>query len=316
MLTRYLCCSIAHQLYDSSTHFILELLQNLDDTEYDKGMNPSVKFILHGEFLHVRSNQVGFSKDDVEAICAVGSSTKKAKTGTGTNSSIGEKGIGFKSLFRVADFVWLSSRGYHLEWDRNRMFGMIAPEWWDDWPDPANPEMSGQTCFCMRIPEAQDRQDISKDLKKFEPGLLLFLNKLNCVELEVVEASGTKPWNRIIRHTETGDKEYKKGFCTCTLEDGQSTFDYLKTEYYAEGLPQEARRPGCRKTKLVLAFPAPPAALGADGGGHLPLGVSHSQSRPPASQNVYAGLPICPHGLQVIIPPQRTQRPCSSRNIP
>ena len=111
----------------------------------------------------MHSNQIGFSKDEVEAICSINSSTKKNKTGT--NDSIGEKGIGFKSVFRAADMVWLSSRGYHIKWDRNREFGVIAPEWWDEWPDPAFPEDSRLTSFCMRIPKLQDREQVSESLE-------------------------------------------------------------------------------------------------------------------------------------------------------
>lgn len=241
-------------------------------------MDASVKFIFHQGFLHIRSNQIGFSEDDVEAICAVGSSTKKNKTST--NSSIGEKGIGFKSVFRVADLVWLSSRGYHLKWDRNRKFGVIAPEWWDDWPDPAYPEGSGQTSFCMRIPQLQDQEQVYVDLKKFESALLLFLNKLRSVELEVVEANDTK-WNRIIRRKETD--EGNEGINTTTLEDGERISRYFKTEYDAK-VPQDAKRPGCHSTKMILAFPA----------------LDHQEiSLPPASQNLYSGLPISSHGLKV-----------------
>lgn len=239
-----------------------------------------MKFILHQGFLHIRSNQIGFSVDDVEAICALGSSTKKTKTST--NSLLGEKGIGFKSVFRVADLVWLSSRGYHLRWDRNRTFGVIAPEWWDDWPDPAYPEGSGHTSFCIRIPQLQDQEQIYLDLKKFGSSLLLFLNKLSCVELEVVEANDTI-WNKAIRRKETD--EGSEGANTTTLEDGERISRYLKIEHYAK-VPQDSKRPGFHRTKMVLAFPA----LDHQG---MPL--------PPASQNVYSGLPISSHGLKVRI---------------
>lgn len=275
-----MCYRIINQLYDSSTHFILEFLQNLDDAQYENGVDASVKIILHHEFLHIRSNQIGFSGDDIEAICAVGSSTKKSETGT--NSSIGEKGIGFKSVFRVADLVWLSSRGYHIKWDRNRKFGVLAPEWWDarDWPDPAYPQVGGQTSFCMRIPQIQDQEQVDVDLRKFDSALLLFLNKLRRVELEVIEPNGLK-WNKVIRRSETDDGN--EGSSTTTLEDGDKTSRYFKTVYHAK-VPQDPKRPECHRTKMILAFPA------LD---HLGFPL------PPASQSVYSGLPIASHGLKV-----------------
>lgn len=237
-----------------------------------------MKIIFHNEFLHIRSNQIGFSEDDIEAICAVGFSTKKSKTST--DSLIGEKGIGFKSVFRVADLVWLSSRGYHIKWDRNRKFGVLAPEWWDDWPDPAYPQIGEQTSFCMRIPQIQDQEQVNVDLRKFDSALLLFLNKLRRVELEVIEANDTK-WNKVIRRSETdGGNE---GSSTTTLEDGDRRSRYFKTVYNAKA-PQDPKRPGCHSTKMILAFPV----LDQLG---FPL--------PPASQNVYSGLPISSHGLKV-----------------
>ena len=57
----------------------------------------------------MRYNEVGFTKSNVRSITAIGESTKK-KIQTG--NVIGEKGIGFKSVFEVAEKVTIHSNGF------------------------------------------------------------------------------------------------------------------------------------------------------------------------------------------------------------
>ena len=74
-------------------------------------------------YLRVDCNEVRFDKANVEALCRIGASTKKEKERT--KGYIGEKGIGFKSIFKVADTVHISSMGYEFKFDRR---GMLAAQ--------------------------------------------------------------------------------------------------------------------------------------------------------------------------------------------
>jgi HSP90 family molecular chaperone len=65
--------------------------------------------------LRIDCNEVGFTAGNVEAICAINQSTKSAKKADG--EYIGEKGIGFKSVFKAADLVWISSHEYMFKLD-------------------------------------------------------------------------------------------------------------------------------------------------------------------------------------------------------
>ncbi len=47
----------------------------------------------------VENNELGFKEEDVRALSNVGSSTKKDRS----LGYIGQKGIGFKSVFRITD---------------------------------------------------------------------------------------------------------------------------------------------------------------------------------------------------------------------
>jgi hypothetical protein len=58
----------------------------------------------------VETNEDGFSRANIEAICAMGEISKKASD---TDDRIGEKGFGFKSVFSIADEVTVQS-GYGL----------------------------------------------------------------------------------------------------------------------------------------------------------------------------------------------------------
>ena len=91
--------------------FLSELLQNADDCIYSQDIIPSFKLKLNASTLTVSYNERGFTKDNVRAITAIGESTKKLLL-SGEDRAIGEKGVGFKSVFGVADAVEIHSNGF------------------------------------------------------------------------------------------------------------------------------------------------------------------------------------------------------------
>lgn len=91
--------------------FLNELLQNADDCNYPEGATPTFVMSLSGDQLQVDYNETGFTKNNVRALTAIGESTKK-KLLNGETSEIGEKGIGFKSVFSVASKVDIHSNGF------------------------------------------------------------------------------------------------------------------------------------------------------------------------------------------------------------
>ena len=109
---------LANDLYSKETHFILELIQNAEDNTYEEP-EPSLSFWLTKKdptrtqstngALIIQNNETGFCRDNVDAICSVGQSTKKKIQGY-----IGEKGIGFKSVFRVTNTPYIFSNCYHF----------------------------------------------------------------------------------------------------------------------------------------------------------------------------------------------------------
>ena len=77
-----------------------------------RAKSPSLRFEVcqqeidgeSGPVLIVHNNETGFREEHVQALCRVGESTKKKAQGY-----IGEKGIGFKSVFRITECPYVFS---------------------------------------------------------------------------------------------------------------------------------------------------------------------------------------------------------------
>ena len=86
--------------YDDRTHFIFELLQNVEDALSRRGDNwkgsRTVEFALEPDRLVLSHFGHPFNKKDVLGICGILESTKN-------KSSIGRFGIGFKSVYTFTD---------------------------------------------------------------------------------------------------------------------------------------------------------------------------------------------------------------------
>ena len=72
-------------------------VQNADDNAYPENVEPTLTFILQHTGIVVLNNERGFTAQNIKALCDVGNSTKKGSSA----GYIGQKGIGFKSVFRV-----------------------------------------------------------------------------------------------------------------------------------------------------------------------------------------------------------------------
>ena len=107
---------LLHQASPNPARFLNELLQNADDCKYPEGVIPTIAIKTAGQRFTIEYNETGFDKHNVRAITAIGESTKKRLlSGVQlSQDSIGEKGIGFKSVFSVAKYVEIHSNGFHF----------------------------------------------------------------------------------------------------------------------------------------------------------------------------------------------------------
>ena len=183
---------LADGLYTKRPHFIFELIQNAEDNEYEdqNHYKPYISFQLtkndptctadSNGALIIRNNERGFCPDNVSAICAVGETTKKKEEGY-----IGEKGIGFKSVFRVTENPHVFSNGYSFclpEFDEETGFKYIVPQWIDTRPEGLNPS---ETHIILPLTKRNfGYEDIEKMLQDIEPETILFLSKLQEIQIK------------------------------------------------------------------------------------------------------------------------------------
>jgi hypothetical protein len=99
---------LSASLYSSDVHFIMELVQNSDDNAYLPNVIPTIKIELFPHALLVFNNEIGFQEKNIVAVCNVGGSTKQGMAGY-----IGQKGIGFKSVFSISDVPEIHSNGMY-----------------------------------------------------------------------------------------------------------------------------------------------------------------------------------------------------------
>ena len=109
---------IIRELSTDPYNFIRELVQNADDCEYEDGVIPEFKMLHNGKTITTEYNEKGFTKQNVRSITAIGESTKK-KLNNNNAKEIGEKGIGFKTVFAKATSVEIHSNQFHFKLSQN-----------------------------------------------------------------------------------------------------------------------------------------------------------------------------------------------------
>jgi hypothetical protein len=230
---------LSRDLYAKETHFVLELVQNADDNKYDlpKSKSPSLKFFIDSEKIVVQNNEIGFSEEDVKRLCAIGNSKKSKQQGY-----IGEKGIGFKSVFRISDEPHIFSNGFRFKFKRKDdeiKLGYIVPYWIENVPEFVDEKLTN-----IVLPLNQESKEHLSKFNEIEPELILFLQKLNTIEVHNLKES-------------TVTKSFKR------VKDGMVKIEHSKgIDYYkliSQDLPvskriiEEKRR--VSETNLALAFP-------------------------------------------------------------
>ena len=236
---------------------MLELVQNADDNEYEDGVTPKLNIVYRRDgHLWFGCNEIGFYAENVRAICCIGVSTKR--TGGSRRGYIGEKGIGFKSVFRVADIVWIRSGALEFQFDKRKRLGMVAPEWNRF---EAHDAMDDQTMFCFKIPDERHRDAVLEDLMDLNSELLLFLRKLKAIEVHIETADGKKETSfELLRE----DSELCD-FRLVTLSyntGGRNTSNYYEkfllhrqTASDMPDMPADSCRFGVTDTDVAIAFP-------------------------------------------------------------
>jgi hypothetical protein len=264
------------------------LIQNADDNTFENDVIPTLSFHLvdseNSWQMRVECNEVGFNRENIEALCRIGDSTKKVKART--KGYIGEKGIGFKSVFKVANVVHICSKGYSFRFDRRGMLGMITPII-ETFP-PAN--MIGasdgriqgsQTQLVLELLGESEFESIVEELDMLKPQMLIFLRKIRKLIVHTPERDVQFEIQTVAEDQDLDGKETATLIST-SLPDGKKTKEkYLIVRRVVSSLAKDDRREGVKQTEVVLAFPL-------------------KQGRPRVrAQDTYAYLPINDYGFNV-----------------
>ena len=253
--------ALATDLYKEDIHFIFELIQNAEDNTYKKNGSypPYISFELtktdpigtpkSDGALIIRNNEIGFSSDNVDAICAVGQTTKKKEQGY-----IGEKGIGFKSVFRVTENPHIFSKDYHFclpEFDVETGLGYIVPQWVKTLPEGLDPSVT----YIILPLTKQDfgYKEIEEMLRDIEPEIILFLFKLQEIKIKtdtgddftILKDDSAIPEVQILAEGKKEGLNFSNSdaFLVCS-----ERFD-KPTDIYHE------KREGIRDRKVTIGFP-------------------------------------------------------------
>ncbi|CAL0313580.1 unnamed protein product [Lupinus luteus] len=195
--------NLSVELYAKDVHFLMELIQNAEDNQYSEGVRPTLEFIVTSKditatgapaTLLIFNNEKGFSPKNIESVCSVGRSTKKGNRRSGY---IGEKGIGFKSVFLVTAQPYIFSCGYKIRFNENPCphsgLGYIVPEWVEENPTPLDiKEIYGNSTLpttTIVLPLKPEKvKPVKHQLSTIHPEVLLFLSKIKHLSVKEVNA--------------------------------------------------------------------------------------------------------------------------------
>ncbi|KAJ4778054.1 hypothetical protein LUZ62_062311 [Rhynchospora pubera] len=285
-LGRALHC-LSQELYSQDSHLLLELVQNADDNIYPQSVEPTLVFILQETGIIVLNNECGFTAQNIKALCDVGNSTKK-----GSNAGyIGNKGIGFKSVFRVTDAPEIHSNGFHIKFDITEgQIGFVLPTVVP--PRDINkfscllPAENGETRdfsqwnTCIVLPFRKNSDTGQTDVlvlsmfADLHPSLLLFLHRIQCIKFKSM-IDGT--YRSMV-------KQYL-GHGIVRISDGSDKMSWLVVSKKLSG---GMVRPDVQTTEIAMAFTLEEVNLG--------------DYRPSLiHQPVFAFLPVRNYGLKFIL---------------
>jgi hypothetical protein len=168
---------------------LYELIQNADDSSYSKVCSdkvpPYLRFKVTRDTLIVETNQDGFTRANIEAICATG---KRSKKMTDTDDQIGKKGFDFKSVFSVAEEVQVQS-GLWSFFFRHRKgedgLEMVTPL--DAVPDVLPADVTTRITLRYSEEAKQEYARLLEALLDLLDTTILFLQRLRSIHVEVVQ---------------------------------------------------------------------------------------------------------------------------------
>ncbi|CAH2035137.1 unnamed protein product [Thlaspi arvense] len=273
--------NLAVEIYTKDVHFLMELIQNAEDNEYPEGVDPSLEFVVTSEditatgapaTLLIFNNEKGFSEKNIESICSVGRSTKK---GNRKRGYIGEKGIGFKSVFLITSHPYIFSNGYQIRFNKEPCsqcsLGYIVPEWVEQNPSRGDIQRiygsgSALPTTTIILPLYNDKvKPVKEQLSNVHPEVLLFLSKIkrlsireHCQDsrLSTVNSIGILSETDLVARKSIDAESYTVHLSASeTSSEKQCSYYMWKQKFQVKHENRVDRRSGVEDWVITLAFP-------------------------------------------------------------
>ena len=166
-------------LYSNKLRFLYELIQNVDDCDYEKVDDSDLKIEFRWENnpgrIVLTYNEKGFTPGNVFDITGI---AEKSKNVDAKKMEIGEKGIGFKSVFGVADKVHIKSGYFSFVLDKEN-FTVPHPDYQNySYTNGTRMELFMSTSKVKEIYYHLIRQYYNDKNSILNNNPILFLNKL------------------------------------------------------------------------------------------------------------------------------------------
>jgi hypothetical protein len=245
--------SISNEIYTNKARFLMEVIQNADDNLYNDNVQPTISITVSPRFVKIECNEIGFTEENVRALCRTGRTSKEGK------GYIGEKGIGFKSVFKIANRAHVRSPPYYFELDQGRELGMITPKWDKDFFFYHTPKQQ-TTLILDQISDDYKDEDFASvletDLASLDPMVLLFLRKIDRLHLTLTHSTSSRSLPAISKQfLRSKEDDWCSGIVSLCNENLNLKTYFYKFEKSIGFTGRDRRRPGMSETDIVLAFP-------------------------------------------------------------
>ena len=237
--------ALSDDAYPDNAHFIYEIIQNAEDSSYLKNKKAELEFHLLNDGILVLSNQDGFTNDDIRSICLMASGGKIAKK----DQFIGEKGLGFRSVFKITNTPCISSNGYEFYFDKQKSYE--KPFLLKNYQKALPNEFNNYTDTAIFLPYSIDSDEIyelESDFKsKIKPKLILFLKKLNSISI-------IKNNQKYMFIEKENAKSEIFELSKLKNNDNKQEFFITRKTINVSNLNEEKRK-GIQEREIVLAYP-------------------------------------------------------------
>ncbi|KAF1811585.1 hypothetical protein P152DRAFT_60560 [Eremomyces bilateralis CBS 781.70] len=241
--------AISHNMHSNAIRFVYELVQNAEDSSYTTaakiGEFPRLSLAVSASRIQIESNEDGFTDKDIEAICGIGQSTKKGKIGY-----VGEKGIGFKSVFGVSRKVHIESGHLSFSFEYNQGLpdaglGMITPLL----EPPSGLPPGVRTRIILYLNDEIDKDALLREFDELPDTLILFLKKLKQLSISIdrLNAPVKKTYRLVAKENEA--------HIIRTIGKETVHLKFLFARKKITDMPGEVARQGITSAMMRLAFP-------------------------------------------------------------